>query len=779
MGIVSLVCAAACQDGPVGLPERPATVRSTFDTHQATRIDKLDLLFVIDNSSSMADKHPWLEHGVADLVERLINPPCVNAERTRQYYPEGPRIACESGRREMLPFRNVHIGFITTSLGGHGHETHCEDPEWPTGNDRGHLLPTVRDSHVATYRSKGFLAWDNRLEPLRDPDATRDLAALRKSIETIVASAGTAGCGFEAPLEAWYRFLVDPKPPERVVQRDGTTTREGIDRVLLEQRAAFLRPDSRVIIVMLTDENDCSVRDDSLGHKLGNGLLAPGTSACAEDPNARCCVPCDSAPDSVPDDCPPLGTDPACLAGAIRTANTLCFDQKRRFGVDFLYPTSRYVIGLHDEEICPDSTFPDADCSCRRALDLGLPCDPGDPVPNPLFVDSRPIVARGREPGEVQLVGIVGVPWQDVATSATLSAEGELELEPVGSLDWSLVLGSPGSPGRPPEPPLDILMQESILPRSGASHPRTGIAPQPPESRYDANPINGHEWLPVNGEDLQYACVFPLDPLLEGKARDCNRINDNACACFDPSGSSMALRMQPVCQQSDGSYGSIQTAARAYPSVRQLEVLRDLEGQSIVGSVCPKVLEPDRPDYLYRPVFHQLVRSAPNGGFDVSDSEGLPWSLCTASPLPVNLDTGRVPCAVVEAVREDDCLAECSRMPGRRALDNPRLEAVARERLSLVARCTEEPGKSCPDHCLCEIVQLEGRSERDPLWQCQNLPQGVDPDVFGFCYVSPAQGAGDESVVAQCPADYPRRFRFVGEETPRNGAVTFVACATE
>lgn len=31
-----------------------------------------------------------------------------------------------------------------------------------------------------------------------------------------------------------------------------------VDEALLEQRAAFLRDDSLVLIVMLTDENDCS-----------------------------------------------------------------------------------------------------------------------------------------------------------------------------------------------------------------------------------------------------------------------------------------------------------------------------------------------------------------------------------------------------------------------------------------------------------------------------------------------------------------------------------------
>jgi len=89
----------------------------------------------------------------------------------------------------------------------------CESPSSPRGNDRAHLLPTVRNTNVETYDDRGFLAWDDRFEALRDPRGIRDIQVLRESIETIVRSAGTDGCGRAALLEAWYRFLVDPRRP--------------------------------------------------------------------------------------------------------------------------------------------------------------------------------------------------------------------------------------------------------------------------------------------------------------------------------------------------------------------------------------------------------------------------------------------------------------------------------------------------------------------------------------------------------------------------------------
>src|SRR5512144_1995052 len=42
--------------------------------------DKIDLLFMIDNSISMSDKQAILRAAVPDLVNRLVNPICVDAQ---------------------------------------------------------------------------------------------------------------------------------------------------------------------------------------------------------------------------------------------------------------------------------------------------------------------------------------------------------------------------------------------------------------------------------------------------------------------------------------------------------------------------------------------------------------------------------------------------------------------------------------------------------------------------------------------------------------------------
>ena len=142
-------------------------------------------------------------------------------------------------------------------------------------NDMSHLMGTLTrgaaavasdtQTQYATVDSQGFLAWGNANLP--NPSGN-DLGAAEKIFRDWVIGTAEAGCGFENQLEGWFRFLIDPVPPILPLQNPdsaGQVHRIGSDDALLAQRAAFLRPDSLVAIVMLTDENDCSVRDTDVG----------------------------------------------------------------------------------------------------------------------------------------------------------------------------------------------------------------------------------------------------------------------------------------------------------------------------------------------------------------------------------------------------------------------------------------------------------------------------------------------------------------------------------
>jgi hypothetical protein len=546
----------------------------------------VDLLFVVDNSISMADKQQLLRDAMPQLVRRLITPDCI----------EGGAVVgvsdslgeCAVGTPEFVPVTNLHLGIITSSLGGHGGQVCSSTSENPTLDDHARLAGSTR-AGLSSWNGNGFLAWDPTGTG-NVPAGESDPEALIANFQDHVLAAGENGCGYEAPLEAFYRFLIDPEPPLEVVQSGGSTVKEGIDETVLAQRDAFLRADSLVGVIILSDENDCSIVDEEQGWLVGlqqnNGApfqMPRATSACATDPASDCCRSCASDESAgAPDGCGTLAADVECAKGSLGAGednlNLRCFDQKRRFGFDLLYPIERYVDGLSQIEV------PDRE---------------GELVANPLFVRDGFV----RHPSRVFLAAAVGVPWQDLSDAASLEGDGlrylsAAELEAEGR--WDVILGDPGSGVLPSDP----LMIESPDPRSG-THPLLGVAVAPATSTDpQENPINGHEQAVTKRDDLQYACIFPLaDP------RVCDGANSNACDCNAED----ADRNRPLCQPPAGGPASTtQYFAKAYPGVRHLQLLQRIGERSIVTSVCAKNIsgEPLDPGYGYNPLSTSIVEYA-------------------------------------------------------------------------------------------------------------------------------------------------------------------------
>src|SRR5690606_1194237 len=303
--------------------------------------------------------------------------------------------------------------------------------------------------------------------------------------------------------------------------------------------------------------NDCSIRAPGLGWAVTQtGQLYAATSTCELDPNSPCCRSCGQIEATPPAGCDPLLADAACAAPQLDAEadplNLRCFDQKRRFGMDFLFPTARYAVGLTKTTLCPFSIYGDADCDCdaARAADPRSPCteeETGPVFSNPLYASST-TAERIRDPSFVHLAGIVGVPWQDLATDATLHSPSDLEFKTAEELTssgiWNVILGNPSAG----VPPTDPFMRESIEPRTG-TNPITGNNLAPPESSPPwQNPINSHESLNPNGSDLQYACVFEL---LERRDCEAAAVAGRACEC-DPA-SLPETTENPLCQSPSGA----------------------------------------------------------------------------------------------------------------------------------------------------------------------------------------------------------------------------------
>jgi hypothetical protein len=180
----------------------------------------LDLLFVVDNTETMSGRQLALEHSFASLVSHL-------------QFAEGG-----------MP--NLHVGVVSTDLGAAGYPV----PGCSIMGDSGELQAAPRVSGCAAP-TDAFIRDYQLGDSLRDTnyDAQADGAQSLASAFQCVSQLGTQGCAFEQPLEAMRMAL------------DGFTA----------TNAGFNRPNAALGVVILTDEDDCSVSDPSLFDPMLDG----------------------------------------------------------------------------------------------------------------------------------------------------------------------------------------------------------------------------------------------------------------------------------------------------------------------------------------------------------------------------------------------------------------------------------------------------------------------------------------------------------------------------
>ncbi|HTA93110.1 MAG TPA: hypothetical protein VK745_26205 [Polyangiaceae bacterium] len=794
--------ATGCLDRKV-VPAKPTTSNVFVDQIVQTAVDKIDLLFMIDNSVSMADKQEILKAAVPVLLSRLVTPICLQPDGVT---PDGMNSDPNTGlcantadSPEFSPIGDIHIGIVSSSLGAHGGSV-CSAPSADDAtatppiteylDDKGELVGAERPGVTTWNNNSGFLAWDpSGLK--NNPPGENNSATLNTDFANLVEATGEHGCGYEASLEAWYRFLIDPEPPASVTRvgnstvrssklvfnADGSTTCMGCDTTLLAQRKAFLRPDSLVAVVMLSDENDCSIQDEGVGWFVGASTPMPkATQACTANPNDPCCRSCaQNEPGGPPSGCMALSADPVCMGAAAGSYNTWpttndslnlrCYDQKQRFGFDLLYSTQRYVNGL-------------------TSTTLNLESDSTKSVVNPLF-DPGTSGAPPRSTDLVFLAGIVGVPWQDISDDASLASPTTLNYLTAADLitknRWPQLLGDPTT--SPPTPPSDPFMIETTgnpaeLPNGAGHHgPRMGTNPNVPGASIvqadsmnpTANPINGHEQNVTDMADLEFACTFKL-----ATARTCNP-GDSACDCAptkNGDASLVTMYNSPLCQPPGGGpAGTTQYFAKAYPGARELQVLKDFGANAIVASICPKVTTCatpcQDPNYGYNPAVAAIISRLK----EALKGKCLPRALAK-QPGADGGPTNQVECEVIEAQKAGKCNCPdpTNATDGRVAADPSIKDAVFRQ-LQAAGSCggANQPGCDDSNFCMCEIVQEQG----DALAQCQaDAPTVSTP---GYCYIDdPASMA-----LKNCPDNQKRLLRFVDDGTskvPAQGAIAFIAC---
>ena len=256
-------------------PVNPCTRSSVSQRVQVANVDQVDLLFMIDDSGSMKEE----QENLAAQIPRLV-----------RILSEGDRD--QDGTEDFQPARSLHIGVVTSNMGaGRRRDGSAIDNCEGLGDD-GILRSATGDASScapATYPS-GVFAFEAGGAERADDFAAR---------VGCIAEVGTGGCGFEQQLESPLKALSPASAqawtlagytPPRFVGPDyapGVTSGHGLED-------EFLRPGSALAVVIVTDEEDCSVTDGRL-HGMYDGVAASGNRLCFDhrDPAEGLLTPID------------------------------------------------------------------------------------------------------------------------------------------------------------------------------------------------------------------------------------------------------------------------------------------------------------------------------------------------------------------------------------------------------------------------------------------------------------------------------------------------------
>lgn len=728
LAVLAAGASGGCLTRPVS-PNEPTTKVNVNSRLKQQAVDKIDLLLAIDNSSSMGDKQKFLASAVPQLVERLVTPNCVKADgtiggpSTLNQLGEGECSDGEGFAPEFKPITDIHIGIVSSSLGNFGNE---DNAVCVTANADDHAQLLARSNPAVDKIENGnFLAWfpdvqknDGKTPPGRPYTDSNELSS---SFAALVSGVGEVGCGLEAQLESVYQFLIAPQPWDKIVvpdpQGSGKAEYSGINTTVLKQRHDFLRPDSLVAVIMLTDEDDSSADPLSVGatgHYFmansfpggtdrgdGSRTAAKGTSVCETDPGSDACTSCAFAGSN-----PDVAADPNCANGAGYYAaddddlNVRFFKMKQRFGVDPQYSVLRYVKGLSATAITSreleehNNGKPDNDASCVNPLFYGgeLPTDGTDTPDGLKALCKLPASAESRDPNLVFFALVGGIPNELIDRESGNRDEDNN----VTADAWTKIIGA--DPLAYDYSGQDSRMLQSITPRDGRPAPGSADAPE-------NDPLNkGHRDWDTKKGDLQYACTFPLP-------EDFRRPANNTGDCKKDSDS-------PLCGSGPKNVDRVQERAKAYPTIREAIVVRQLGSQGIIGSLCPKVVDgdPNNPEYGYNPAVNEIVDRLKNA--------------LTQTCLPQALskdDNGNVPCLMLEVMPEG--VTSCE-LEGR---ENPDAEVLT--------KFTESLDASQKSRTVCVLGQNPGAGSVDG---CQ---QGTGENA-GWCYLDgDAAGRCSQQVV--------------------------------
>jgi len=909
---------AGCLDRPI--TAAAPTIKTNFTSAvNQTGINKVDILFDIDNSASMGDKQAYLIQAIPQMISRLVTPNCIDDKLgTPTGVSADPNNgSCPTGSApEFAAVHDMHIGVVTSSLGPRlgiasaGTNGGASVPVCPPENvmsktgtmvstyndDQGHLInrtgsfgagPPLANAVLATPPNGptpdipagaatpvgGFLYWfpslgNTNAQPVIPVGSTITVDTLSGApgqpmagapgtlvgdFTELVGGAGESGCGIESQLESWYRFLIQPDPYAELIlggAKGNQATWSGVDATIIQQRHDFLRPDSLVAIIVLTDEDDSEIDVRSFqgtGYQFMSDTYNPprATSVCFTNPADPMCQSCSACTGA---NC----QDPNCTTNnGLYTATADTHDwgydlnlrhvhMQQKYALSPQFPLTRYYNGLTSPTV-PNrfGEYPTASSGYTG----------NNNCTNPLFAKTLPTAAditdattlnpveggtatgggalcalpggAVRTPADVFYAHIGGVPHQLLQSApndgtdqcppqghtagvapanagCTATQYWDTSVSPpacadcpqkdvLSTTDWIKILGTgpaayTGTGGALSfnYAGIDPHMVESQTPRNVVSLTNPAVATNPAESTLQGplpvasaadpirpDPINGREWTTTTGVhslnvDRQYACIFQLPAASQ---RDCaaipnNTIEENSCDCVPLWDSTTGKagptkntpdQIPPLCSMTSTdktitsavSDYTVQTYAKAYPTIRELMLANMMGAQGIVSSLCPIHTEDntagDDPLYGYRPAVNAIVNR-------LKSALG---SQCVPKLTPDS--TGNVPCLVLVTFGPTSngptSEGACSSYGGQNAYSTVDPQVLAEFQQAQVAAAGDAGAASVKNEITCSLNQAAVPAGSN----CATVSGKV-----GWCYVTGAGITGGSTCSQQISYSSPQ-----------------------
>jgi hypothetical protein len=266
-------------------PLTPCTVSAVTERVDQAGVSEVDLLFMIDNSASMAPKQLKLARELPRLLSVLTS-----GDRCAGL-AECPYSDTTPTKRRFTAVKSLHLGVVTSNLGGIDDLPSDSQQSLLSCLDNG---DDARLQNSVTVAVNGVTAGKNEFPaPIKEGekliladldcelgDVDRylsyvanesDLDATLKQF-SCVSKVGPRGCPFEQQLEAAWKALAPSSKTGPDYEFLNGTHGQGDD-----YNDGFLRDDAVLAVVLVTDEDDCAITEE------GKPLFLPGNAPGGAD----------------------------------------------------------------------------------------------------------------------------------------------------------------------------------------------------------------------------------------------------------------------------------------------------------------------------------------------------------------------------------------------------------------------------------------------------------------------------------------------------------------